>query len=168
MPTLATRRAPAPQASIGGYEDALSELFADLAELFGNPRSYGSIYGLLFASESPWTMDEIVIALGISKGSASMGLRQLEEFGAVVRDRTSTAPSRYTARLEMRLLIGGFLRGRVIPRISSTGETIRSIRHQLEEDGAPRTALQRIDRLDRWHKKARTILPLIEKLLSGP
>ncbi|MFM8231936.1 MAG: GbsR/MarR family transcriptional regulator, partial [Chthoniobacterales bacterium] len=69
------------------YESALDGIFADLAELFGNPRSYGQIYGLLFARETPLTMEEVARRLDISQGSISQGLRQLEAFGAVVKEK---------------------------------------------------------------------------------
>ena len=41
----------------------MADIFADLAELFGNPSSIGAIYGLLFASPEPLSMEEIVDAV---------------------------------------------------------------------------------------------------------
>jgi len=76
----------APQAESAATEEAASlrliqeemaGIFADLADLLGNPSSLGSIYGLLFASTEPLSMEEIVERLGVSTGTASQGLRRL-------------------------------------------------------------------------------------------
>ncbi|MFM8790430.1 MAG: GbsR/MarR family transcriptional regulator, partial [Chthoniobacterales bacterium] len=115
------------------YESALVGIFADLAELFGNPRSYGQIYGLLFARETPLTMEEVARRLDISQGSISQGLRQLEAFGAVVKEKPDgSRQALYSAKLEMKLLISGFLKERVIPRLESTESRVEEIRRALE------------------------------------
>ena len=114
------------------YETGLVEVFADLAELFGNPKSYGQIYGLLFANEQPLSMEEIARRLDMSQGSISQGLRQLEAFGAVVKERNNgSRQALYTAKLEMKLLISGFLKERVIPRLESTESRIKALRASL-------------------------------------
>jgi len=48
-------------------------------------RVVGQIFAYLYFSEPPRTLDDMKEALGISKGSASMGVRQLEQWGAVQR-----------------------------------------------------------------------------------
>lgn len=177
------------------YESGLVGIFADLAELFGNPRSYGQIYGLLFAREEPMTMEEIARRLEISQGSISQGLRQLEAFGAVVKEKSNgSRQALYTAKLEMKLLISGFLKERVIPRLESTEARVEALRASL--DSRPSAARQagakqsqlipsssnsafrsqpsslasmrfRLDRVAKWHRSARTILPIARKILGG-
>ncbi len=174
------------------YESGLVEIFADLAELFGNPKSYGQIYGLLFANEKPLSMEEIARRLDISQGSISQGLRQLEAFGAVVKERNNgSRQALYTAKLEMKLLISGFLKERVIPRLESTETRIKALRASLTTNplksqtqvsalssSSLASALRsqpsslasmrfRLDRVAKWHRSARTILPLARKILGG-
>lgn len=156
------------------YESGLVGVFADLAELFGNPRSYGQIYGLLFARETPLTMEEVARRLDISQGSISQGLRQLEAFGAVVKEKPDGArQALYSAKLEMKLLISGFLKERVIPRLESTESRVEEIRRALEADKQSldesflETANHRLGRVAKWHRSARTILPLARKILGG-
>jgi DNA-binding transcriptional regulator GbsR (MarR family) len=48
-----------------------------LCQRFGLPRSTGQIYGLLYLSPSPLSLDDIADMLSISKASASTGTRQL-------------------------------------------------------------------------------------------
>ena len=157
--------------SSDSYESGLVDIFADLAELFGNPKSYGQIYGLLFASEDPLSMEEIAQRLDISQGSISQGLRQLEAFGAVVKERSNgSRQALYTAKLEMKLLISGFLKERVIPRLESTESRVKELRNSLNSQPSSlnsASARFRLDRVAKWHRSARTILPMVRKILGG-
>ena len=168
--TVAERSTPLSDA----YESGLVGIFADLAELFGNPRSYGQIYGLLFAHETPLTMEEVARRLDISQGSISQGLRQLEAFGAVVKERPDgSRQALYSAKLEMKLLISGFLKERVIPRLESTESRVEEIRRALDagkqtlDESFHETAHHRLGRVAKWHRSARTILPVARKILGG-
>lgn len=168
---------PAPSSLLAThYESGLVEIFADLAELFGNPKSYGQIYGLLFANENPLSMEKIAQRLGISQGSTSQGLRQLEAFGAVVKERNNgSRQALYTAKLEMKLLISGFLKERVIPRLESTESRVKALRASLSssnpdsnsQPSSLSSARFRLDRVAKWHRSARTILPIARKILGG-
>lgn len=159
-----------------GYESGLVGIFSDLAELFGNPRSYGQIYGLLFSSETPLTSEQISRRLDISQGSTSQGLRQLEAFGAVVKEKPEgTRLATYRAKLEMKLLIAGFLKERVIPRLESTEAQVKALRDSLSapdsdlrsQPAALEAAKFRLNRLAKWHRSARTLLPIARKILGG-
>ena len=54
-------------------------------QALGVGRVIGQIFAYLYFSEESRTLDDMKGALGISKGSASMGVRQLEQWGAVQR-----------------------------------------------------------------------------------
>ena len=54
-------------------------------QALGVGRVVGQIFAYLYFSEEARTLDDMKEALGISKGSASMGVRQLEQWGAVQR-----------------------------------------------------------------------------------
>jgi len=54
-------------------------------QALGVGRVIGQIFAYLYFSEEPRGLDDMKEALGISKGSASMGVRQLEQWGAVQR-----------------------------------------------------------------------------------
>ena len=144
-------------------------LFVRAAAVFSLPRSVAQIYGLLFAHETPLSMEDIARRLGISQGSASQGLRQLEAFGAVVKERADgSRQALYTAKLEMKLLISGFLKERVIPRLESTESRIKALRTSLNSHPSSLASMRfRLDRVAKWHRSARTILPLARKILGG-
>jgi DNA-binding transcriptional regulator GbsR (MarR family) len=126
-------------------------------------------------------MEEIAQRLDISQGSTSQGLRQLEAFGAVIKERNNgSRQALYTAKLEMKLLISGFLKERVIPRLESTESRIKALRASLVtsslksqtqvsalSSSSLSSARFRLDRVAKWHRSARTILPIARKILGG-
>ncbi|MFA7234848.1 MAG: hypothetical protein WC076_12140 [Terrimicrobiaceae bacterium] len=146
----------------------LVEVFSELADLFGNPRSHGQIYGLLFSSPDPLSMDEITEKIGISKGSTSLGLRALEELGAVERQDNGRF-GRYTAKLELKTLISGFVRQRLVPRLEKSNDRLKKLASLLDQMPAneAREAEWRLKRVTRWHTRATHFLPLAEKLLGS-
>lgn len=150
-------------------ENALIETFSDLARLLGNPPSSGAIYGLLFASERALSMDEIILRLKISKGSASQGLKRLTEIGAIARIKNNgERPARYLAELELRRLIAGFLRERLTPRIESAAARLnglKEISRQLPESHR-RVTSERLTKLSIWHERAMSTVPLALQLLQ--
>src|ERR1051326_8114746 len=52
-------------------------------QLLGLPRSTGQIYGLLYLSTKPLSLDQMVELLGLSKSSASIGTRHLISWKAI-------------------------------------------------------------------------------------
>lgn len=151
------------------YEEGLVDVFSELADLFGNPRSHGQIYGLLFTSLSPLTMEEIAARLAISKGSVSQGLRALEELGAVQRIREDgNRTAQYSAKMELKTLIRGFVAQRLIPRLRSSNSKLEAIAQVLTDIPPERAeeARWRHDRVAKWHTRAIQFIPLAEKLLG--
>lgn len=61
----------------------------NLAQALGLGRVVGQIYAFLYFSEEPRGLADMQGALGISKGSASMCVRQLEQWGAVRKVRAT-------------------------------------------------------------------------------
>ena len=55
-------------------EELVRVFFADAVKVLGLPKSVGEIYGSLFISREPVSLDDLVERLGMSKGSGSQGL----------------------------------------------------------------------------------------------
>ena len=55
------------------------------SQSLGAGRVIGQIYAFLYFSQEPRCLGDMQAALGISKGSASMSVRQLEQWGAARR-----------------------------------------------------------------------------------
>jgi DNA-binding transcriptional regulator GbsR (MarR family) len=61
------------------------EAAGHLTQSLGIGRVLGQIYAHCYFSREPQSLDDLTQVLGISKGSASMSVRQLEQWGAVRR-----------------------------------------------------------------------------------
>lgn len=150
------------------FDQLLIEVFGDLAEIFGNPRSHGQIYGVLFTSTEPLLMEDIAKRSGVSLASASLGLRVLEELGAISRKNHGRI-GHYTARYEMKTLISGFIKQRLLPKLKKSNETLRKaeelIGSMTPDDAAD--AKWKLQRVAQWHARAEQFLPLAEKILES-
>ncbi len=71
--------APMNPDALDGFIDA----WGAMGSLWGINRSVARVHALLMASEEPLSLDEIAETLQISKGNASMSLRELRTFGVV-------------------------------------------------------------------------------------
>jgi DNA-binding transcriptional regulator GbsR (MarR family) len=148
----------------------MAAIFADLADLLGNPSSLGSIYGLLFASPDPLSMEEIVERLGISTGTASQGLRRLVELEAIMPGKADgERVTRYTAKLELRPFVAMFLEQQLLPRLNRSSGRIDQISVFLKTlpQGHHQELSMRLGRASKWHRRAKTLMPILLRYLGG-
>ena len=153
-----------------GLQRKMASIFAEIADLFGNPSSLGSIYGLLFASPEPLSMEEVVERLGISTGTASQGLRRLVEMQAILPQKEDgERVTRYSAKLELRPFVAMFLEQQLLPRIGRSTERIEALREKLPSIplDSRRELETRLERASKWHRRAKTFLPVIRRFLGG-
>jgi len=150
-------------------ETEVIELFVQFSRALSLPRSYAEIYGLLFASPSPLTQNQLEERLQISKGSTSMGLNFLEGLGAV---RAVKIPNqrrmRYEAVAELRHLAGSFLRQHVLNHLNDSGPRLERIKEhsQALTGEAKAHALARLKLLKSWDKNGRRVLPFLLTILG--
>src|SRR5437773_7533338 len=75
----------------------------ELAELFSFNRSLGQIFGFLYISPDPVSLEDIAGACLMSKANASLHLRTLEQWGAVHRSwKPGTRKDYYTATRDIK------------------------------------------------------------------
>jgi len=149
-------------------EDRVIELFGGIGHLLGFPRSLGSLYGLLFVSDTPLCLDEITARLGVSKGGVSMGLRQLREVGAIlVAKREGDRRDFYAPELQLRRLVRAMLQDKVIPQLERGGTHLRNLQELASAlpTGQSRHLRDRLGKLNQWHRRANSTLPLAMQLL---
>jgi HTH-type transcriptional regulator, glycine betaine synthesis regulator len=153
-------------------ERQVVDFFVDGVRVLGLPRSIGEIYGLLFISRSPLALDDLVRRLGISKGSASQGLRTLKNLGAVREAGGNSNGERrtyYEPAVELKRLVGGFIREQIRPHLDSGKGKIRQLSTTADavEDPEQRRFLrERVERLDQWMRSGGRVLPLVQKILG--
>ena len=156
-------------ARLGPAEREVLEFFVHIGKYLSLPRSVGEIYGLLFARGDKLTLDDLVALLGISKGSASQGLRMLRGVGAV---RLSHIPGDrkdyFEAETEFPALIRGFLRDQLAIKMEHADRRLDRLRAVVEDvdSEAPDGLSGRVERLQSWHNKARRLVPLVSTFLK--
>ncbi|CAM2916555.1 GbsR/MarR family transcriptional regulator [Rariglobus hedericola] len=134
-----TRSAVSTDPSESGFKSQVSTLsigereviaiFVQMSQALGAPRSLGEIYGLLFATPEPLPFQEIADRLKLSKGSVSQGLRFLRTVGAIkpvviAQDRREF----FEPVVELRALVGGFLKERLNPQLEEWGARVKTLR----------------------------------------
>ena len=152
------------------WEIAVIDLFLNAANSFGLPKSYGQIYGLLFCRNQSLSMDEVMKLLGISKGSASQGLRALRQLGAVSSVfEPGERRERFVAEIRLRKLVGGFLREQADPHLDKgVGrlKQIESLVNDLEDVDARKRGVRRYEILSGWHRQMSRLLPWVKMIVG--
>ncbi len=153
------------------------KLFADASQKLGLPRSYGQIYGFAFMREHPVSFDDLVSVLGISKGSASQGLRWLRNAGLVkiVRASSGEEVARhgrrefYTPVTELASILEVVI-GERLSRPLQTGKVrLNQLAMLLAESRATDAPegghlRRRLEELSEWHATATSIGPVLLRL----
>ena len=159
--------------SIQGIEQAIEiesiDFFVRMMSILGMPRSVGEIYGLLYFSAVPLPMDQIVLRLGISMGSASQGLKTLRSLKAV---RTSYVAGdrrdHYLAETEFRRLFSNFIKEEIMPHMESAKERIAKMEEALpvQDEKSAEFYKIRIEKLKRLTRAGGRLLPALAGLLK--
>ena len=140
----------------------------------GLPQSTGRIYGLLYLSAAPMSLDDIVLRLRISKASASLGTRQLVTLGALRQVWVPGSRRDHFAVVEdlLALLRSGY-REFLKPRLRSARAQLEALTGSLNEDLASgrisreecKVLASRLRHLSRVQKKVEAAAPLLERFL---
>lgn len=153
-------------------ERQVVDVFVDGVRVLGLPRSIGEIYGLLFISQSPQSLDDLVRRLQISKGSVSQGLRMLKNLGAVNEANGHGEAERrtyYEPAVELKRLVGGFIREQVRPHLESGKSKIHRLAEtarEVEDPERRKFLSERVERLGAWMRSGGRVLPLLQKILG--
>jgi len=161
---------PRPAPSLSALEADIIGLFVQISRALNQPRSLAEIYGLLFISSQPLAMDDLMERLGISKGSASQGLRFLRNNGAVKMVYVNgDRRMHYEAVAELRNLASSFLRDQIVPQLDGGLDRIDGIAGRVKQLPKEERAQvsERIAMLQSWGKKSREFLPAVVSLLDG-
>ncbi len=135
----------------------------ELAELFSFNRSLGQIFGFLYISPDPVSLEDIAAACLMSKANASLHLRTLEQWGAVRRSwKPGTRKDYYTATSDLRQIVGRRLQEGMAKRLEFTRQRLESIK----TDSAFQQTLRREDR-GHWEKRIQEAEKFITEVERG-
>jgi DNA-binding transcriptional regulator GbsR (MarR family) len=155
--------AQASPAHLSELEINSIELFVAVAHFFNFSKSIGEIYGLLFISPAPISVEEIRFKLRMSSGSASQGLSLLRRVHAVrIAYLAGDRRDYYVAETGLGKIAAGFLREKIAPHLSDQEERIIRLANLLTQTPLERRHLaERIEVLQSWRKQARAVLPMV-------
>jgi HTH-type transcriptional regulator, glycine betaine synthesis regulator len=143
-------------------------LFVHAFSALSLPRSIGEIYGLLFSTEEPLSLDDVVEKLQLSRGSVNEGLRWLRTLGAVsLVYRPGVRKEHFTAETSLRKLASGYLRERIDPHLENGGARLEALEASI--DGQSSTAAfekSRLGQVKSWYGFFGKILPVIKTLAA--
>ena len=160
-PAPAAPRDDSPRAAL------IAAYFSRSAETIGLPRSLAYLYATLFLSDVPLAFEDIVVRSGLSKASASTGLRDLERLHGVERvvipnDRRSF----YQAQLSLRRLVGAFVAETITPGLADASRLLNEAHADLDHPDVSDHLRSRLQTLASWHARASEILPLLAVLAA--
>tara|TARA_R100000027_G_scaffold37563_1_gene27663 strand:- start:74 stop:556 length:483 start_codon:yes stop_codon:yes gene_type:complete len=152
------------------FEEKMVELGVSWANAFSLPRSVGSIFGLVFASPTPLGLDDFTEKLGISRGSASMGINFLLNMGAIhpIKSEGSRRVT-YEPEMSLRRLLDGVIQATILPHLRESSASLGDLQESLETlNPEDREILEkRLQAVASWRRKAQTLAPIVAKLLGS-
>ena len=124
------------------------EAVGDVIEFWGFKRNQGRLWAHLYLSTSSKSAAELQDELGMSKGSVSMLLRELEYWRVLKKTRI---PNRrawlYTADTNLKEMISRVLRERELHFIAEVSETLKKAENDAKEEGIDPVILQRLTKM---------------------
>ncbi len=100
-----------------------------ISAFWGFPKAMGAIFGALYLSPTPVSLDELAEQVNVTKGAVSTNVRSLERLGMVHKfDRIGERKDYYTAETDFWKIVKGLLREREKSEfdraIGSVGESL--------------------------------------------
>ncbi|MCF7709377.1 MAG: hypothetical protein K9N52_10805 [Verrucomicrobia bacterium] len=153
---------------------SMVEACTRICQLLGLPRSTGQIFGLLYLSPTPLSLNDIVEFLGISKASASYGTRRLLSWRAI---KTVWKPGDRRDYFEVIDDISGLIKRMlndfIKPRLGSSGKRVHDMLEGLEEekdrgellDAEYQICLDRLNSLVRLQEKLSAVIPVADRFV---
>lgn len=123
-------------------EHKFIESIGMLCDCFGLNKFVAQLYAVLYLSDKPVSLDEIVEKLNVSKGNVSINIRELERWNAVRNVWVKgSRKNYYEAELNIKKVIANKLKTGIKKRLSEASEMIdefnaiiQSARIELNEE----------------------------------
>jgi DNA-binding transcriptional regulator GbsR (MarR family) len=159
---------------LGAARQEMVETCGRLCQWVGMPRSMGQIYGLLYLTPQPLSLDEIADWLGLSKASVSIGTRHLISLHAI---RQVWVPGVRRDHFEVQADLNEVLRANYSqffkPKLEKSQRKVEALLEALKEDQASGViseqehalCRERLHRVLKLQGRLRQVLPLAERWL---
>jgi DNA-binding transcriptional regulator GbsR (MarR family) len=140
-----------------------------ISQFWGFPRAMGAIYGALYLSPTPLSLDDLVDQVSLSKGAISTNVRALDRLGMVHRQvRVGERKDYYYAETDFWRIIKSILRERERSEfdlaLRSVGESLEMARRARSE--APELSAFYQERLQAMQAFFNTLDNLVATVLA--
>ena len=116
--------------SLSQIKEDFTRGLSQISRFWGFPKGMGAIFGMLYLSPGPLSLDEIVQQTGLTKGAVSTEIRALARMGLVHRSsRLGDRKDYYEAETDFYAAIRSILKER---QNSEFDRAIRSVQETLE------------------------------------
>jgi len=151
------------------------ESIGKLAGSFGFNPFIAQLYGALYLSAKPLSLDELVEMLGASKGNISLNIRELEKWGAVKNIWVKgSRKDYYEANLDVKGVVLNKVRTGIQKRVNEISDMLGEFKNIIEsangeltdeEKAVAKFYADRLKKIEELKTLASTALGLAEKLL---
>lgn len=116
--------------SLNKIKQDFTQGLSQISRFWGFPKGMGAIFGVIYVSPTPLSLDEIVQETGLTKGAISTEIRALARIGLVHRSsKLGDRKDYYEAETDFYVAIRSILKER---QNSEFDRAIRSVRETLE------------------------------------
>ena len=116
--------------TLANIKQSFTQGLSEISRFWGFPKGMGAIFGVLYLSPRPLSLDEIVQETGLTKGAISTEIRALARMGLVHRSsRLGDRKDYYEAESDFYAAIRSILKER---QNSEFDRALRSVRETLE------------------------------------
>jgi DNA-binding transcriptional regulator GbsR (MarR family) len=101
------------KSDIANARESFIQGVSRIANFWGLPKAMGAIYGVIYLSPAPITLDTMVEQVGVSKGAVSTNVRNLERLGMIHKHfKVGDRKDYYTAETDFWKIVKGILKER--------------------------------------------------------
>lgn len=156
-------------------QDRFIGYICSVCDDFGLNRFLAQLYGILYMSNRPLSLDEIVARSGASKGNVSINIRELEKLGAVRNVWIKgSRKDYYEAELDIKKILSNKFKASMQKRLGELSNTIDDFKGIIKAVGADlsdeerdmaRTYAERLKKIEELRDLASKALYFAEKFL---
>lgn len=137
-------------ASLQAIKQDFMEGLSHISRFWGFPRGVGTIFGVLYLSPTPLSLDELVRRTHLTKGAISTNVRALARLGLVhPSSRLGDRKDYYVAETDFYRAIRTILGGRQNAEFDRAVRSVRETLQKLEARGNPAEEAERRFLLER-------------------
>ena len=122
-------------ASLTKIKKDFTQGLSQISRFWGFPKGMGAIFGVLYLSPTPLSLDEIVRETGLTKGAISTEIRALARMGLVHRSsRLGDRKDYYEAESDFYAAIRALLKERQNSEFDRAIRSVQEMRETMEEN----------------------------------